>query len=329
MEQKVDGKFGPLGATKQQSVAVIGSGAVGLYYGARLAEAGHKLTYLARRDLKQLKEEGLKVESIDGDLFFENPNVVGDTKEIGEVDWVLLCLKSANGSLEKALDMLEPCVGENTRILAIMNGLGIEDTLSTRYNKDKIFGGMAFTNNYRVNGVVKHVNLGSVQVGHHMDDEQELAQVVELFKGSKITMTTVPCLLQSRWEKLCWNIPFNGLAVAMGGITVDKIVGDDDLRAVASTIIKETVQTANLDLEAHGKEARIPDSIEEKMMTLTESIGAYKPSTMCDLVENRPMEVDYLFTKPLERASSFDEVETPAMETLVSMIRGIQRMKGL
>lgn len=78
----------------RQRIAVVGSGAVGLYYGARLLEAGHDVSFVARSDLEVLKRDGLTVESVDGDMRFEEIKVYGKAQDIGEVDWVVIALKT-------------------------------------------------------------------------------------------------------------------------------------------------------------------------------------------------------------------------------------------
>ena len=77
-----------------KKIAVVGAGAVGLYYGARLLEAGHDVTFLARSELAVLQESGLTVESVDGNMRFESVKAVASAQDIGEVDWIVMALKS-------------------------------------------------------------------------------------------------------------------------------------------------------------------------------------------------------------------------------------------
>jgi len=244
------------------------------------------------------------------------------------MDWVIVSLKSY--SLPAVPDLLTPLVGPSTRILAIMNGLGIEETLAQTFPADKIFGGMAFTCNNRVDGVVKHLRYGALLVGHNGDEATELAEVEKLFEHSNVRLSTAPCLLESRWEKLCWNVPFNGLACAMGGITTDKIVGDADLRALALEMMREVVETGKMDLAANSLEGTgaLGQPLIDRMFSLTDSMGPYRPSTMIDLVEGSPMEVEYIFSNPLQRAK---ELGGPCahVESVVQMIRAQDRLRGL
>jgi 2-dehydropantoate 2-reductase len=153
-----------------------------------------------------------------------------------------------------------------------MNGLGIEDTLAKSFAPGKIFGGMAFTCNNRVEGVVKHLKYGALLVGHNGDDPAELAAVEQLFANANVKLSTSPCLLESRWEKLCWNMPFNGLACAMGGITTDRIVGDPDLRAQALAVMEEVVEMGQRDLSARALDGTgaLGQPLIERMFALTD-----------------------------------------------------------
>lgn len=313
----------------RKKVAIVGSGAVGLYYGARLMEAGHDVSFLARSELNSLRTDGLTVESIDGDMHFDNVKAVGDTMEIGEVDWVLLCLKTH--ALEHVQALLAPLVGKNTRILAIMNGFGIEEKLAETLPEHKIFGGMAFVASYREDHVVKHVKFGPILGGHMHDDKEELEEMKSLFYGSKVKVMAADNLRMARWEKLCWNVPFNGLGVAMGGITVDKIVQDRNLRDLAHKLMNEVITAANLDAVTHNVPADMHldrEDIIQRMFALTDTMGDYKPSTVVDLQEQRKMEVEYLFEKPLLTAHHLDG-DFPHLESLVTMVTAQARLAGL
>jgi len=315
--------------TARKKVAIVGSGAVGLYYGARLIEAGHDVTFLARSELHSLQHEGLTVESIDGDMHFPSVKAVASTAEMGEVDWVLMCLKTHG--LDDAPKLLTPIVGKHTRILAVMNGFGIEEKLSETFPRNQIFGGMAFVASYREKHVVKHVKFGPILGGHMDDDLEELEELKGLFYGSKVKVMASKNLRMARWEKLCWNVPFNGLAVAMGGISVDKIVEDADMRALAHKLMNEVITAANLDAEACNIDSKFHldrEDIVKRMFALTDTMQDYRPSTMVDLVEKRQMEVEYLFENLLHCAHKLP-AEFPHLESLVTMVLAQARLAGL
>ena len=126
---------------------------------------------------------------------------------------------------------------------------------------------------------------------------------------------------------MVWNLPFNGISVAMGGITIDKVVSDPSLRELAYAIMDETIAAANADLEnLYGRDGFDPlgEVDKDQMMALSDGMGSYQTSTMLDFVNRRSMEVEYLFRKPLERAQR-NGVPTPRLETLVAQIEALQR----
>jgi 2-dehydropantoate 2-reductase len=309
------------------SVAVIGAGAVGSYYGARLAEAGHHVTFLLRRDFDAVASGGLRVESIEGDFTLEAPSIARTSSEIGPVEWVICALKAT--AIAEARELVAPCVGEDTRVLVLMNGLGLEDRFAEWFGEARVFGGLAFTCiNRGEPGCVHHLDYGPVTLGHYLDDPGDLDAAMALWDGAHVEVSTTPSLLAGRWRKLCWNIPFNGLAVTAGGITTDRITTDPELRAAAIASMREVVAAGNADLEDRGEDARLDaDATVEEMMTLTDAMEAYRPSTMIDFVEGRPMEVDAIFEAPLARAQELG-VPTPLMALMTAQMRALDRERA-
>lgn len=305
-------------------VAVVGAGAVGCYYGARLAEAGHEVHFLLRRDYEAVAAGGLHVRSIDGDIDLERPSIARTSAEIGPVEWVVVALKAT--ALEAARELVAPCVGETTRILALMNGLGVEERLASWFPGTPVFGGLAFTCiNRGEPGTIHHLDYGPVTIGHLGDDAEELARGLELWRGAKVEVPAAPSLLAARWQKLCWNVPFNGLTVTCGGVTTDVVMGDEELRAAAEGLMRELCEAGNADLEALGSAARLDvDAVVESMMTRTEAMAAYRPSTMIDFVEGREMEVEAIFEAPLRRASELG-VATPLLAMITGQMRVLAR----
>ena len=309
-------------AGERHSVAIIGAGAVGSYYGARLAQAGHDVRFLMRRDYDAVRANGLRILSVDGDFTLDRPTVVRSSEEIGPVDWVLCALKAT--SIEAAPELVGPCVGETTRILALMNGLGVEERFAGWFGGERVFGGLAFTClNRGEPGTVHHLDYGPVTIGHFDNEAAEFELAAALWKDAKVEVSTSTSLLRARWEKLCWNIPFNGLAVTAGGVTTDRILAAPDLREAARAVMREVVAAGNADLAAHGEQERIDGhAVVERMFELTDAMAAYRPSTMIDFVERRPMEVEAIFGEPVRRASTLG-IETPYMALLAGQMRAL------
>lgn len=307
---------------QRQKVAIIGSGAIGSYYGGRLAEAGHDVYFLMRRDYQSVHDGGLRVASTDGDFTLINPKVALSGKEIGPVDWVICALKAT--SIKDAQELLQPCVAANTRILILMNGLGLEERFADWFGPKRIFGGMAFTCiNRGKPGYVRHLKYGPVTLAHFQNNPVELEIAASLWAQAKVSISTSPSLLKARWEKLCWNIPLSGLCVAAGGITTDRIVGDRDLRKMALMLMEEVIAAGNADLAAHSEKVRIDGpAVIDRMFALTDTMGVYRPSTMIDFVEGKEMEIEAMFGEPLRRAEELG-VNTPQLSLLTAILRSL------
>lgn len=351
----------PRGAN-HQSVAIVGSGAVGCFYGIRLWEAGHSVHFYMRGDhLDASKARGLSLTSIDGDVTIPPDQLQAHESTAGMAergaaptegfDWVVVALKSS--SLEAIPPLLEPLLTPSkTRVLVVMNGL-IEDDLirliKAQMNEtdsegsnsplkccQALYGGMAFLCSNRVApGRIDHSYAGQLSVGvastQSSSAEEDRKAVERLWQGVKVPLVWEPCLLAGRWRKNVWNLAFNGLSTAMGGWTVDRIVQDPSLRALSSTIMDETIRAGNADLrKKYGAGNYEPLNAEFKklMFDLTDNMGPYKTSTMLDLTNRRPMEVKYLFQVPVQRAR---ELGVPAshLETVVAQIEALQRLYGL
>lgn len=311
------------------TIAIIGTGAVGGYYGARLAQAGHDVRFLARSDYEQIKAHGLDIRSHEGDFRLQPAQVFRSAEDIGVVDWVICALKTT--SIEAAPGLIAPCAGPATRIVALMNGLGIEDRLAAQFARRRVFGAMAFVCINRLGpGVIHHLKYGRLSIGHLEDDATENAQLAELLRSANLDVVVAPNLRWARWDKLCWNIPFNGLSVAAGGIGTEAITGDPLLRGTAERAMREVVELGNADLAAASSADRLdPAEVTARMFSLTDTMGDYHTSMVLDYALGRPLEVETILGEPSRRATSLG-IPTPTTDTLYSLVRAADlRRRGL
>ncbi|MBE0610793.1 MAG: 2-dehydropantoate 2-reductase [Dehalococcoidia bacterium] len=308
------------------TIAVIGAGAVGGYYGARLAQHGHDVRFLMRKDLAAVREHGLRVFSRDGDFQLPTVSAFRSPEEIGPVDWVICSLKAT--AIEDAQRLVTPCVGPQTRIVALMNGLGIEERFAAWCDPARVFGGMAFVCiNRGEPGVIHHLDYGRISIGHFRDDPRETAVLRDLLGSGAIDVAVAPNLRYARWEKLCWNVPFNGLSVAGGGIGTQTIVTDAELRATAERTMREVIAAGNADLEALGSAARLDAAeIVPRMFALTGTMGDYRTSMVIDYVLGRELEVEAILGNPVRRARELG-METPTMAALYALVRHAGRVR--
>jgi len=301
-------------------IGVIGAGALGLYYGALLQRAGHDLHFLLRRDYQAITTQGLKVSSPKGD--FELPTVQGyrQSRAIGPVDLVLIGLKAyANPVLA---ELVRPLVGPQTLLLTLQNGLGNEDLLAAHFGAERVIGGGAFLCcNRGVPGTLLHLDQGAVRIAEFQDGvTPRLTELAAEFNAAGIPCEPCADLLRIRWEKLVWNIPFNGLC-ALTGLATDRLLGCPESRTLVTELMQEVVAAANrqpLVAPIAGAEFIV------RMLQATEGMGAYRPSMMIDRQEGRPLELEAIYRQPLARAADCS-VPMPRVAMLAALLAATER----
>jgi 2-dehydropantoate 2-reductase len=302
-------------------IAVIGAGSVGCFYGARLARAGHDVHFLMRRDLAAVRRGGLTVRSCDGD-FHLAAKAYGRPEDIGPVDLVVCALKTT--AMDTAESLIRPCVGPDTDVLALMNGLGVEDRFAEWFPAEHVFGGLAFVCiNRGKPGEVHHYGYGRVAFGHMLDDAARARQIADLFAEAGIEVSVAPSLLRARWEKLVWNIPFSTLAVSAGAVPTRCILEDAGLRELARQLMLETIAAGNAELPATGRIDVEP--LIAKMFANTATMGDYRPSMLVDYVNRQALEVDSILGEPVRRAAR-RHVPVPHMNMQYRLVSFLDRL---
>lgn len=280
---------------KIKSIAIVGAGAVGAYYGARLARKGDAtVSFLMRRDLEAVRTEGLKIQSVDGDFILHPVPAFGTTKEIGPVDLVIIALKATSN--EAIPDLLPPLLKKDTGILTLQNGLGNEEFLHHHFPDHPVLGGLCFVCiNRGEPGVIHHLAHGRVEMGE-LTDSATVPSVHELFLAAGLDARLLPDLGLARWRKLIWNIPFNGLSISEGGIDTGKILSNPARVERVRTLMHEVITAAS----AFGYV--IDPSFAESNIKGTAEMGAYRPSSLIDFEAGHAVEVEPIWGEPLRRA---------------------------
>jgi len=281
------------------NIGVVGSGALGLYYGSRLQKGGHQVAFLLRRDYEAITQSGLSVTSPHGD--FHLPTVRGyrTSTEIGPVDLVLIGLKTyAN---DRLVALTRPLVGPDTVIVTLQNGLGSEDLLAEAFDPAQIIGGTAFLCcNRGEPGTVHHLDQGSVRLAEFTDGiTQRLKDLTVTFNKADIPCEACTDLARIRWEKLVWNIPFNGLC-ALTGLATDRLLACAETRTLIIEMMQEVIAAANRQGLSEPIDA---NSFIRKMISATEGMDAYRPSMMIDRLNGQPLELEAIYGLPLQRAA--------------------------
>ncbi|MFK5923362.1 MAG: 2-dehydropantoate 2-reductase [Verrucomicrobiota bacterium] len=279
-------------------IAIVGAGAVGCYYGAHLVRAGAEVHFLMRSDLHHVAEHGVVIESaLHDDFAVADVLCHANTEEIGEVDLVIIALKSTQNAVLETL--IPPLLGEHTCLLTLQNGLGNGEFLAQRFGERRVMGGLCFVCLNRISpGVIKHLGFGLIMMGElHAIASDRTRQVADWFSRSGVACEVVDDLMWAAWRKLVWNIPFNGLAILGGGIDVAEILEDEDLLVLTKQLMREVIRTAGV----LGYE--LPDTLVEEQVEKTLKMGPYRPSSMVDFVEGRAVEVEAIWGEPWRRGA--------------------------
>lgn len=291
-------------------IGVVGSGAVGCYYGARLAQAGAEVRFLMRGDLAAVRDRGsILVHDVQGLTEVRGFTAFETPQEVGPVDLVVLALKTTSAAAVRAL--VEPLLREGTAILTLQNGLGADAHLAGLFGPDRVMGGLVFMAISRVGpGEVRCFHPGAISVGEFgRPAGSRTHALAALLAAGGIKVQVVGDLDEARWRKLVWNIPFNGLSITEGGITTDRICGNPRLAAEARALMREVQRAAT----AFGH--AIPDAFLDKQFEVTPRMGPYQPSSLVDYLAGRAVEVEAIWGEPLRRARAIG-VDLPALADL-------------
>ena len=208
---------------ERPSIAIVGTGALGGYYGGRLAQHGCDVHFLLRSDYEAVRRNGLVVRSWNGDFILPKVQAYRSPADMPKVDLVVVTLKSTSNDQVEGL--VRPLLKETTILLTLQNGLGNEDHLAHLFGAARVLGGIAFACINRVGpGVIEHTSHGLIRVGSFGGgaSDPRPAQVARMFTSSNVRCEAVENLLATRWMKLAWNIPFNGLGAVMD-LTTDRL----------------------------------------------------------------------------------------------------------
>ena len=290
------------------SYAVIGTGSIGGYYGAKLARAGKQVHFLLHSDYEEVRKQGLRVDSCDGDFRLPQVNAYNDTRQMPKADVVLVGLKSTNEHLLKTL--LPPLLHEKTLVILIQNGIGLEADVQAWFPDTALAAGLAFICSAKTEpGRINHQCYGSINIGNYSCKDADLIQAVLAdFIEAEIDAHEVE-YYEARWRKAVWNMPFNGMTVALQTQT-DRLLKNPATRQLIYEQMMEVIGAANA-LGVQG----LDESFAQKMMQMTDEMVPYSPSMRLDFDFHRPMEINYIYTRPIAEARAVG-FEMPRLEML-------------
>ncbi len=274
---------------------IIGTGAIGGYYGGRLAEAGNEVHFLLHHDYEFVKANGLQVDSCDGDFHIDHVKAYRDAADMPQCDVVIVSLKSINNHLLKTI--LPPLLKDDTLVLLIQNGIGLECDLQREFPHTYIAAGLAFICSAKAGpGHINHQCYGSINIGNYScRDNDIITRLIADFTAAGIKAKEVEYEKKKR-KKAVWNMPFNGMTVALNTQT-DLLLKNEATAQLIRDLMMEVVGAAQ-----HLGIQHIDSSFADLMITMTREMTPYSPSMKLDYDYHRPMEIYYLYTRPIEEA---------------------------
>lgn len=295
-------------------IAVVGSGAIGSYYGAKLAHGGSDVHFLVRGDLSEVRRNGIFVRGEGENFRVEKINCYNSTTEIGACDLVLISVKSTSNA--DLVDLIPPLLHERTMLLTLQNGLGNDEFVAKHFGADRVLGGLCFISlNHISRTEIERFDYGHIVLGEFERKVQPCTrEIAAEFTRAEVTCELTDNLALEQWRKLVWNIPFNGLSILAGGVDTAALLANEFLRNTTLELMHEVILAANKCGHV------LPGEVAAEQIQRTEAIRGYKPSTLLDWEAGRPLEIEPIWGEPLRRARAAGG-ETPRLEMVYALLK--------
>jgi 2-dehydropantoate 2-reductase len=297
-------------------IAAMATGAVGGYFGGRLAAAGHDVSFIARgAQLEAIRKNGLKIESPLGNLHLDNVHATSDPKEVGPVDVVLFAVKLWD--TETAAALAKPLVGPHTRVITLQNGVDSVERIAPILGEEQVVGGAAYIASViSAPGVISHTSQFAKIVCGRIDGKPDatLAALTAAAKEAGIDIAQSETINRERWEKFIFLVGFSGATGAMR-MPLGPVLADPDTRAFFQSLMAEVIALAR----ANGVALR-PDFLESRMKFADTTPPGMKASLLHDLERGNRIEIDWLAGKVVALGRELG-VPTPANAAVYAVLK--------
>lgn len=296
-------------------VFVMGSGAVGGYYGGILHRGGHEVTFIARGEhLAAIRKHGLQVESVSSGTFTVRPDATDRPEASDGADFVLFCVKGYDN--DAAIELLRPVVGENTAVLTLQNGIGSGVRLGAAFGDDKVLLGVTYVD-AALNGPGLVAELGGPSRlvfgeadGRHSD---RAVTIRDAFAGVGVDVELSSTIEKELWRKFQFICAWSGM-ICITRSPMDRVLASPATEQMTLRVLKEAQAVAG----ARG--IQLPESEVEAAMQSFRDAGEDSVSSMfIDLQAGKPLEIGVL-NGALARMGAEAGVETPVNEFIAACL---------
>lgn len=272
------------------NIMVVGSGAVGGYFGAVLARAGHEITFIARGDhLEAMRVRGLQIESVTSGRFTIEANAVPSPGGSQKADLVLFCVKSYDN--EKAIATMGLSVGPHTTILTLQNGLGSGDELADAFGKENILLGATYIDAVKRGAGIISEHGGDCNIIFGVENGVRTQKAVDVHNAlidAGIDAILSKTVTVDLWSKLIYICALSGMTCVTKG-TMAEVLDTPETRDMCWQVMREA--------EAVGRARGIAleeDVVSVKMEILQAEKQEILSSMRTDLDRGNPLEVHVL-----------------------------------
>ena len=298
-------------------IAAMAAGAVGGYFGARLAKAGHDVFFIARgANLAAMRKDGLRVESVHGDLHLPKLNVTDNPAEVGPVDIVLFAVKLWD--TETGAEVARPLIGPDTRVITLQNGVDSYERIAPIVGKQRAVPGATYVVSVIERpGVIKQTSQAQSIVFGAANGKPDAAlqAFAEAAKATGVSVTLTDNIERERWQKFILLTGTSG-ATALTRSTMGPILADPDMRTLFRNIMLEVLAVAQ------AKGVAIDDGFVDERVAFADSHfpPTMKASMANDLDRGNRLELDWLAGMVVKLGKQF-KVPTPVNDTVYAALK--------
>ena len=298
-------------------IAVMAAGAVGGYFGARLAAAGHDVFFIARgAHLAAIRKDGLIVNSVNGDLHLPKVNATDNPADVGPVDIVLFAVKLWD--TEKGAEAARPLLGPDTRVVTLQNGVDSYERVAPIVGAARAIAGVTYVVTVIERpGVIKQASQFQSIICGTSDGRADapLAAFVAAAKAAGIPITLSDNIERDRWHKFIFLSATSG-ATAVTRQTMGPILADADMRALFRAIMAETLAVGR------AKGVALEEGfVDERMAFADKNVPAGMKASMAnDLDRGNRLELDWL-AGHVSRLGKELKVPTPVNDTVYAALK--------